>query len=125
MIRGGVPVLRMSSAAASEAFYCGALGFELEFSVPANETQRDPCYMGVSRDGAGLHLSGHPGDGVFGGVVLFFCDDVDALHAEFIAKGVAIHLAPVDQTWGRRELYVRDPDENSVRFSSPVKGEEQ
>ena len=47
-------------------------------------------------------------------------DDVDALHAESVAKNVPIHIAPVDQTWGMRDLYLRDPDGNSVRFGAPV-----
>ncbi|MGB7759449.1 MAG: VOC family protein [Bryobacteraceae bacterium] len=120
MLKQSIPVLHITNANAAEAFYCGQLGFRREFQVPASETKRDPCYMGVSRDGAVLYLSGHAGDGVAGGVVFFLCDDVDALHAEFVAKGVRIHIAPVDQTWGLRELYVRDPDGNSVRFGAPV-----
>jgi catechol 2,3-dioxygenase-like lactoylglutathione lyase family enzyme len=110
----------MTNADATEAFYCGQLGFRREFQVAASETKRDPCYMGVSRDDAVLHLSSHAGDGVIGGVVCFMSDDVDALHAEFVGKGVRIHIAPVDQTWGLRELYVKDPDGNSVRFGAPV-----
>ena len=43
-------------------------------------------------------------------------DNVDALHAEFLAKGVKIDLAPVDQTWGTREMYVKDGDGNCLRF---------
>jgi uncharacterized glyoxalase superfamily protein PhnB len=79
--------------------------------------------MGLARDSAILHLSSHAGDGVIGGVVYFVSDDVDALHAEFVAKNVRIHIAPVDQSWGMRELYVRDPDGNSVRFGAPVRPE--
>jgi catechol 2,3-dioxygenase-like lactoylglutathione lyase family enzyme len=79
--------------------------------------------MGVSRDGAVLHLSSHSGDGVVGGAVFFIGDDVDALHTEFLARNVPIHIAPVDQTWGNRELYVRDPDGNSVRFGAPIAAE--
>jgi catechol 2,3-dioxygenase-like lactoylglutathione lyase family enzyme len=120
MLQRAIPVLHMTNADATEAFYCGLLGFRLEFNVSPIETRRDPCYMGVSRDGAVLHLSSHTGDAVVGGVVYFLCDDVDALHAEFVAKNVLIHLAPVDQTWGMRELYVRDPDGNSVRFGAPL-----
>lgn len=78
--------------------------------------------MGVVRDDAVLHLSSHAGDGVVGGVVYFLSDDVDTLHAEFATKRVPIHVAPVDQTWGMRELYVRDPDGNSVRFGAPLAG---
>jgi catechol 2,3-dioxygenase-like lactoylglutathione lyase family enzyme len=86
VIKQAIPVLHITNAEASEAFYCGLLGFQREFHVPANETSRDPCYLGVSRDGAVLHLSSHAGDGVVGGVVYFLCDDVDALHAEFVSK---------------------------------------
>jgi catechol 2,3-dioxygenase-like lactoylglutathione lyase family enzyme len=120
VLKQAIPVLHITNADATEAFYCGQLGFRLEFQIPASETMRDPCYMGVSRDGALLYLSGHDGDGVVGGVVYFFSDDVDSLHAEFVAKDVPIHIAPVDQTWGMRELYVLDPDGNSVRVGAPV-----
>jgi len=37
-------------------------------------------------------------------------------YAELVAKHVAIALAPTDQTWGNREMYVRDADGNSIRF---------
>ena len=46
----------------------------------------------------------------------FLVDDVDALHAEFVGRGVKISVEPVDQTWGTREMYVRDPDNNCIRF---------
>ena len=120
MLNQSIPVLHMTNADRTEAFYCGQLGFRRQFDVPASATKRDPCYMGVVRDGAVLHLSSHAGDGVVGGVVYFLSEDVDALHAEFVARNVAIDVVPVDQTWGVRELYVRDPDGNSVRFGAPV-----
>jgi hypothetical protein len=53
---------------------------------------------------------------VAGAAVVIRCDDVDVLHAEFVGKNVAIHIAPVDQTWGTRELCVRDADRNSICF---------
>jgi len=46
--------------------------------------------------------------GLRGGVVNLIVDDVDALHAELTAKGVGIDMGPVDQTWGTREMYVKD-----------------
>jgi catechol 2,3-dioxygenase-like lactoylglutathione lyase family enzyme len=72
--------------------------------------------MGLMRDGVILHLSSFPGDGVAGGVVNFIADDVDELHAEFVRKGVPVELPPTDQSWGNREMYVQDPDGNSIRF---------
>ncbi len=123
MILHAIPVLHMTSAVAAEEFYCGLLGFQLEFEAGAGGTQRDPCYLGVSRDGALLHLSSHAGDGVVGNVALLICrnaGEIDALHDEFVARGVRIHVEPVDQTWGMREMYVLDPDGNSVRFAAPI-----
>ena len=130
MLKQAIPVLHIANADAAEAFYCQLLGFQREFQVPASETKRDPCYIGLSRDGAVLHLSSHAGDGAAGGVVYFLADDVDALHAEIHGKGCQHPYAtvdaagvrgPVNQTWGMRELYVRDPDGNSVRFGAPIR----
>jgi uncharacterized glyoxalase superfamily protein PhnB len=75
--------------------------------------------MGVTRDGVWLHVSSFPGDGVSGGVVNLIVEDVDALHAELVKKSVPIAVGPVDQTWGTREMYVKDDDGNSVRFIEP------
>lgn len=46
----------------------------------------------------------------------FAIEDVDALHIEFVAKGVKIDLEPINQTWGTREMYVKDADGNCLRF---------
>ena len=104
----------MTNCAASEDFYCNHLGFRREFAHRADPALPDPCYMGITRDSVWLHISSFSGDGVFGAVANLLVDNVDALHAEFLAKAVAI--APVDQTWGTREMYVKDDDGNCLRF---------
>jgi catechol 2,3-dioxygenase-like lactoylglutathione lyase family enzyme len=111
-----IPVLHVSSAAAAEEFYCGRLGFRRAFAYRVHDDRADPCYMGLTRDGVQLHVSSFSGDAVVGGVVVLLVEDVDALHAELMAKGVAISLPPTDQSWGNREMYVNDPDGNSIRF---------
>lgn len=116
MIKFAVPVLHISDSSAAILFYCKKLGFRHEFSHRPEDTKADPCYLGVTRDGVWLNLSSFSGDGVPGGVANLVVDDVDALHAEFVAKGVSIHVAPVDQTWGSREMYVKDADGNCLRF---------
>jgi len=88
----------------------------MEFAHRFDDAKADPCYMGVSRDGVWLHVSSFSGDGISGGVVNLIVEDVDALHAEFVAKGIRIDAGPVDQTWGSREMYVKDADGNSIRF---------
>jgi uncharacterized glyoxalase superfamily protein PhnB len=116
LIKLAIPLLHVSNAMAAEEFYCTRLGFRREFAHRGDEAKADPCYMGVSRDGVWLHVSSFSGDGVSGGVVNLIVDDVDALHAEFVAKGVPIAVEPVGQTWGSREMYVKDADGNCVRF---------
>jgi len=116
MIRSTVPILHVRRIEAAEAFYCGLLGFRVAFSVPVHDDRPDPGYLGLTRDGVELHVSSYPGDGVGWGAAYFRVEDVDALHAEFVAKGAPIPDEPADTTWGTRELYVRDPDGNSLRF---------
>lgn len=116
MIKDAIPLLHVSDSAAAEAFYCDRIGFRREFAYRPDHAKSDPCYMGLTRDGVWLHLSSFSGDGVAGGVANLIVDDVDALHAEFVAKGVRIDTGPVDQTWGTREMYVKDADGNSLRF---------
>lgn len=116
MLKFAIPVLRVSSSAAADRFHSG-LGFRREFAHRPDESKADPCYMGFTRDGVRLHASSFSGDGVSGGVVYVAVDDVDALHQELAAKGIAIDTGPVDQTWGTREMYVKDADRNSIRFS--------
>jgi uncharacterized glyoxalase superfamily protein PhnB len=116
VLKSAIPVLHVSRSRAAEEFYCNWLGFHREFAHRFDDAQADPCYMGLVRDGVTLHLSSFAGDGVAGGVVFLAVEDVDALHAELAAKGVPISLQPTDQSWGNREMYVDDPDGNSLRF---------
>jgi uncharacterized glyoxalase superfamily protein PhnB len=111
-----IPLLHVSSSKAAEEFYCMGLGFTKEWEYRPAAPEDDPAYLGLRRDGVWLHVSSFPGDGVAGGVASFYVREVDALFAEFTARGVPIELAPCDQSWGNREMYVRDADGNSLRF---------
>lgn len=122
MLKRAIPVLHVSDASAAEGFYCGLLGFQRLFATRADPAKPDPCYAGIARDGAIVHLSSFSGDGANGGVVNVLVDEVDTLHRDFVAKGVAIAMAPTDQTWGSREMYVKDADGNTLRFVQPGAG---
>ncbi|HEY8228610.1 MAG TPA: VOC family protein [Pyrinomonadaceae bacterium] len=115
MFKFAIPVLHVARSMAAEEFYCHRLGFRQDFAYRPFDGL-DPCYMGLVRDAVELHLSSFPGDGGPRGVVFVGVKDVDALHDELIAKGVAISLPPTEQSWGNREMYINDPDGNSIRF---------
>ena len=58
---------------------------------------------------------------------VFLCRRVDALFRGFLERGFKtpgnpgspVEEGPVDQTWGMREVYIRDPDGNALRFGTP------
>jgi uncharacterized glyoxalase superfamily protein PhnB len=122
LVQAAIPVMHVSSSVAAEEFYCKRLGFRQEFTYRVDSSKPDPCYLGLARDDAWVHLSSFSGDGVCGGVVRLEVDDVDELHAELVEKGVRIDTGPIDQTWGNREMYVKDADGNSIRFVGPIDG---
>ena len=116
MFRRAIPVLHVRSSTAAEQYYCNGLGFKRRFTYRPDEPKPDPCYMGLERDDVIFHISSFLGDGVLGGIATFIVDDLNALHAEFIERRVPIDLEPTDKTWDNREMYLLDPDGNSVRF---------
>lgn len=118
MIKQAIPVLRVSSSIVAENFYCQQLGFSVVFANRGEAA--DPCYMGLIRDRAFIHVSSVPGDGALGSVVNLWVDNIDELHREFTVKGVLIDVEPTDRTWGVREMYVNDADGNCIRFHQDV-----
>ena len=115
MFKFAIPVLHVSSSTSAAEFYCGHLGFAEQFAYrPFGGA--DPCYMGLARDDVELHVSSFSGDGVAGGVVFLVVQDVDELFKELRDRAVKIDLEPTDQSWGNREMYIHDPDGNSLRF---------
>jgi catechol 2,3-dioxygenase-like lactoylglutathione lyase family enzyme len=109
-------------------FYTGVLDFE---RVEFDDEPDDPAFCVIAREGDLLFLSSHGGDGTFGQVVVVMCNDVDQLFRQYRARGlrtpgnpdapVEVHEGPIDQTWGTREFYVKDPDGNILRFTQPLR----
>jgi uncharacterized glyoxalase superfamily protein PhnB len=114
-----VPVIRVSSSKAAEKFYCEGLGFTKRSTYRPDPTKDDPCYFVFIRGEARIHVHSFPGGAPFGSDVQIQVDDVDALHDEFVARGVPIRMAPTDQDWGNREMGVRDADGNNIGFAMP------
>lgn len=109
------PILRVRDVEASIAYYVDRLGFALQFSW--GEDGEPPSFAGVARDGFEVMLcleaQGQPGTWF-----TVWVDDVDALHEEYVASGADVRRAPVDLSWGVREMNVIDPDGHRIRFST-------
>ena len=54
--------------------------------------------------------------------VEFSTDDLNALYAELVAKGVRFHEAPHDEPW-ERSMTALDPDGYSVEFAQGRRGD--
>jgi catechol 2,3-dioxygenase-like lactoylglutathione lyase family enzyme len=115
-----LPVIHVSHFEAAERFYCDGLGFQRDWAYRPRSDATDPTFAALSREGVSIHVSSFPGDGVAGSAISIYVRDVDALFEEFAGRGLSINLSPTDQTWGNREMYVRDPDGNSLRFMQPL-----
>lgn len=51
------------------------------------------------------------------GRVIFWVDDVDAMHARALAAGVFPTAAPADAPWGERYFHLLDPDGHELSFA--------
>jgi catechol 2,3-dioxygenase-like lactoylglutathione lyase family enzyme len=112
---------------ASIAFYTKILDFEW---VDGDDNRSDPSFSVLKREGDLLMLSSHRGDGVFGQAIVVQTNDIDVLFRKFRARGLKtpgnpvaakeVHEGPIDQSWGTREFYVKDPDSNTLRFTQQL-----
>jgi catechol 2,3-dioxygenase-like lactoylglutathione lyase family enzyme len=101
MLKIAIPILGVESSDVAESFYCEKLGFRQAYAYRQDSKQRDPCWMGVVRDGAHIVLSSFPGDGPPGNrTVQIYVDDAASLQEEFREAGAAGPEGLLDQTWG-------------------------
>lgn len=49
--------------------------------------------------------------------IIFYVDDVDAMHRHVLAQGLVPESGPRDGPWGERYFHVIDPDGHSLSFA--------
>jgi catechol 2,3-dioxygenase-like lactoylglutathione lyase family enzyme len=111
-----VPILRIFSVEKAKEFYCGFLGFTVNWEHTFEPGM--PVYMQVSRGGLRLHLSEHHGDGSPGAHIHVEMTGVDEFHREITAKDYR-YLRPSvqDEFYGARAVHVIDPFGNRISFN--------
>ncbi len=96
-----------------------ALGFETHPYADGDE------YGYADRDGCGLHLAVHPDldPATSVNATYLYVEDADALYAEWTRPGIGGKTHRVRVTaYNLREGAHLDPDNNLIRFGSPVPG---
>ncbi|WP_406442515.1 VOC family protein [Streptomyces sp. NBC_00631] len=98
------------------AFYAAVLDAEVEGGDPfARVTVAGAVLSFFSTQGMELMVPGSMSAAASGGFTLEFrITDVDAHHERLLARGVEILKPPTTQPWGRRSVWLRDPDGNIV-----------
>lgn len=112
-------VLAVQDLAGSTAYFVDVLGFSKDWNDGDN-------WQAVVRGKVRLMLGRCPdalppaqlGDHSYFG--FFATDDVDALYAEFRAKGALIRSGPADKPWGWREMAVATPEGHRMMFAQSI-----
>lgn len=80
-----------------------------------------PLYMGVARDACALHLTEHHGDASPGAAARIEVSDLDAFHAELVAKTYRFARPSIEtMPWGTRDMTVTDPFGNRLTFTTAI-----
>lgn len=109
-----IPVLPSQDLRESLDFY-ERLGFQNRGAPP-----EDWNYMILGRGSLELHIFGKPTlftEWLTPAMCHLLVEDADALHAEWIAQGVAVD-GPTTTDYGMREFTLRDPSGNLLRVGS-------
>jgi catechol 2,3-dioxygenase-like lactoylglutathione lyase family enzyme len=111
-----VPILRIFSVEKAKEFYCGFLGFRIDWEHRFDDDA--PLYMQVSRAGLVLHLSEHHGDACPGATVFAEMTGIDAFHAAITVEAYRYYRPGIEAVpWGARQIEVCDPFGNRIRFN--------
>ncbi|HKV79476.1 MAG TPA: VOC family protein [Candidatus Sulfotelmatobacter sp.] len=120
MIRQIAPVFFTTDIPATVAWYDAKLGFKC-----LGTWQDPPVYAIVARDQRAIHFrcaeppTANPhkyGDELLDAYV--FVEDVDALYAEYAARGVEFVRELANMPWQSREFVIKDCDGRLLAFGS-------
>ncbi len=116
--------LSVSDMARAEAFYCGVIGFAVEWRPDA-----DNLYLRLGLDNLALHrfvarddadaraFAARSGQRLAHiGIVVKLPDEVDQWASHLRSHGVAILAEPRTHRDGARSLYCADPDGNELQI---------
>ena len=117
---GSAPVLLVADVVKAANYYRDQLGFTYErfWGEP-------PCFCMGKRDSFIVMLAQAPADARLvphWQVVdkmwnaYFWCDDVEALHAEFVRRGARIDYGLGIKPYGIKEFGIQDIDEHDIAF---------
>ncbi|WP_105370437.1 glyoxalase superfamily protein [Neorhizobium huautlense] len=119
-IQPAIPIFRIFSVDKAMEFYCGFLGFEVDWEYRFHDNA--PLYCQISRSGMLMHLSEHSGDASPGARVFVPMQGIRHFHAELIGKNYSYMRPGLEEVpWGL-EVTVTDPFSNRTTFCERQQG---
>jgi hypothetical protein len=117
--RAPIPILRIFDEAKAHEVYVDYLGFKVDWQHRFEPGT--PLYQQVSRGDCVLQLSEHHGDGAPGTAIKIRVDELEAYHAELIAKPYKYYRPTLaDAEWGERGMTIQDGFGNKLIFFRPL-----
>jgi lactoylglutathione lyase len=125
----GAIILFVEDLQRSKAFYHDVLGLEVEFEDDDSVLFKIKglAFIVLQVDRARVQLQGEPTATPSVGATAFlttFTDDVNALHADLVGRGIHFFQKPTDQPWDVRTAYFKDPDGHVWEIAQPVERSE-
>jgi hypothetical protein len=118
-----IPVLRIFAVEKAREFYCGFLGFTVDWEHHFEDST--PAYIQISRAGLVLHLSEHHGDCCPGSTVFVWMTGIEEFHREITSKDYKYLRPGIETTfYNAKCVQVIDPFGNRLRFNEGVKADE-
>ena len=96
-----------------------ALGFRVLYGGP------DAAFTSLEAGSSYLNLQLDPAWApplAVWGRIIFWVDDVDAMHRRALDAGLVPLMAPSDAPWGERYFHVDDPDGHQLSFARRLAG---
>jgi len=108
-----VPNIQAADTSAAKRFYGDALGLEtamdLGWIVTFAAADNRPVQVSVASEG---------GSGMPVPALSIEVDDLEAAHARMVEAGFTVEYGPVEEPWGVRRFFVRDPHGTLVNVLS-------
>ena len=107
--------LATADMARAVRFYA-ALGFTMAYGG------EEADFTSFRIAGQHVNLTREGGARSMGGLmrIIFYVDDVDAMHRHVLTQGLRPEAGPRDAPWGERYFHVTDPDGHSLSFARPL-----
>ena len=118
-IRRAIPNMTVDDLAKSREFYAGFLGFDVAMDEPGFNMFASPSNRTAQITIADKHNPGQD-RGISEAQISVEVENVDALHAAAVERGLEIVYPLTNEPWGIRRFFVKDPDGTVINVAQHV-----